>query len=237
MRVLQELWTWARKRAHCDGENPFAGFHNRLRRGVNVDPYVAWEIDELRRLFDPPPGRNDLTEIMIVAMFTGMRLDEIASLTWGKLRTSEEDGQHITFFQVEDAKTPAGNRQVPLHEQLSWLAERERGGADKRIWPKFNDEGVGKKPGADAGREFSTFKLKRGFNERRKAFHSFRKNVTRIMERAKVPQNEWALVFGHERGFTYSVYNPDGITLAHKAEIISHISCPGLDIPHPPTGS
>ncbi len=130
----------------------------------------------------------------------------------------------------------AGNRQVPLHKQLGWLAERDRGAPDERLWPKFNDEGVGKKPGPDAGREFSTCKRNRGFKQRQKAFHCFRKNVTRIMERAKVPQNEWALVFGHERGFTYSVYNPDGITLVHKAEIISPIRYPGLDIPHPQAG-
>jgi hypothetical protein len=68
-----------------------------------------------------------------------------------------------------------------------------------------------------------------------KCFHSFRKNVTRIAERTRVPENEWAQVFGHERGFTYAVYNPDGIDLTRKAEIISLISYPGLDIPHPGT--
>jgi hypothetical protein len=38
-------------------------------------------------------------------------------------------------------------------------------------------------------------------------------------------------VFGHERGFTYAVYNPDGITLAQKADIISLIEYPGIDLP------
>jgi hypothetical protein len=50
------------------------------------------------------------------------------------------------------------------------------------------------------------------------------------MERAGVLENEWAQVFGHERGFTYKRYNPDGITLERKAEIIGIIDYPGLDV-------
>jgi hypothetical protein len=53
------------------------------------------------------------------------------------------------------------------------------------------------------------------------------------MERARVAENEWAQVFGHERNFTYRVYNPDGIALAQKAEIIEHIRYPGVALPHP----
>jgi len=101
------------------------------------------------------------------------------------------------------------------------------------LWPNFNEEGRGKKPGADAGREFSHFKTAKGFKSRTKAFHSFRKNVTRMMERAGVPENDWAQIFGHERGFTYRVYNPDGINMRRRAEIIGLISYEGIEIPHP----
>lgn len=229
MATLKTLWAWAARRGHCSGHNPFDGFHRKLRVGVNVDGYVAWEKDELTHLFAKPPKRMDLREIIVAGMFTGMRLDELASLTWGQIRTAEG----VTFLQVIDAKTPAGNRQVPLHPALSWLAERKPDDAkpDGRVWAGFNPEGPGKKAGADAGKEFSRFKAGRGFTERRKAFHSFRKNVTRQMERGGVPENEWAQVLGHEKGFTYGRYNPDGITLARKAEIIGLIDYPGLEFP------
>lgn len=233
LQVLQEIWAWARKRGHCGGDNPFEGFHKQLRAGINVKPYVAWEDNELRQLFDPPPKRADLLEIIIVGMYTGMRLDEIASLRWSQLRETVEGGVKIPFFQVEDAKTPAGNRKVPVHKDLCWLLSRERGHADARVWPTFNEEGVGRKPGNDAGREFSRFKASKGFKDRSKAFHSFRKNVTRIMERSGVPENDWAQIFGHERGFTYRVYNPDGINMTRRAEIIGLIDYDALIIPHP----
>lgn len=232
LQVLQELWKWSAKRGHCEGENPFVGFHKKLRAGVNVSPYVAWEDDEIRQLLVPPPKRSDLLEVILVGMFTGMRLDEIASLTWGQVRMVNEGGTNIHYFQVEDAKTPAGNRKVPLHHELRWLLGRDRGSDSERLWPTFNEEGRGRKPGADAGREFSRFKAGRGFTDRTKAFHSFRKNVTRMMERAGVPENDWAQIFGHERGFTYRVYNPDGISMARRAEIIGLIGYDDLSIRH-----
>lgn len=233
LQVLQELWLWSKKRGHCDGENPFEGFHKKLRAGVNVKPYVAWEDDELRQLLCPTPKRSDLLEVILVGMFTGMRLDEIASLTWSQVRQSSDGGTIVHYFQVEDAKTPAGNRKVPVHADLAWLLSRPRGAPSDRLWPTFNEEGRGKKAGNDAGREFSRFKTDRGFVDRTKTFHSFRKNVTRMMERSGVPENDWAQIFGHERGFTYKVYNPDGIDMRQRADIIARISYPGIEVPHP----
>jgi integrase len=226
-QALQQLWNWADVRGHCVGRDPFSGFRKRLKPGVNVRGYVPWETAELRQLFEPLPKRSDLVEVMLVGMFTGMRLNEIASLTGTQVL--EEEG--VPFIQVVDAKTPAGNRQVPLHDRLGWLKERAKKAGEGRIWPTFNPEGPGKKAGADAGKEFSRLKIDRGFTDRRKAFHSFRKNVTRIMERARVPENEWAQVFGHEKGFTYGRYNADGITLEQKAAIIAHITYPGVTLP------
>jgi integrase len=101
---------------------------------------------------------------MLVGMFTGMRIEEIASLTWDRIRTTEG----VTYIQVEDAKTPAGNRRVPIHPALGWLklCAQSNTGSTARIWPLFNEEGPGKKAGADAGKEFSRHKLARGFDDR-----------------------------------------------------------------------
>jgi integrase len=225
--TLSALWKWAMLHDLVEGQNPFAGFKQRIKAGVNQHPYMPWTVDELQHLFDPPPRRADLTEIMAVALHTGMRLDEIASLTLGQIQ--QEDG--VSFIRVVDSKTPAGNRAVPIHPRIVWLARLE-GEPQDRVWPKFNPEGPGKKPGADAGRAFSAFKANKGFTDRRRVFHSFRKNVTQIMERAGVPENEWAQVLGHERNMTYGRYSPSGITIERKAELIRLIEYPGLDLSH-----
>lgn len=225
VRTLQELWRWAEEREHCDGRNPFSGLTVKLKAGKNQLGYLPWTTEELNTLFDPPPARQDVTEVMVVALHTGMRLNEIASLTLSQIK--EEDGVH--YIEVEDAKTEAGNRQVPIHSRIGWLAELE-GKPQDRVWPNFNQEGPSRNAGQDASKEFSRFKLAKGFGER-KVFHSFRKNVTQIMERKGVSENEWAQVLGHERGFTYSRYSPHGITLERKAELIGIIEYPEVELP------
>jgi integrase len=227
--TLSELWRWAEDRDRCSGKNPFLKLRQRLKQGVNQQPYLPWSKDELNTLFNPPPKRADLTEVMVVALHTGMRMNEIASLTLSQIK--EEDGVH--YIEVKDAKTPAGNRQIPLHSRIGWLAEIEGKPADP-VWPTFNPEGPGGKRGADASTEFSRFKIAKGFTDRTKVFHSFRKNVTQIMERAGVPESEWAQVLGHERGFTYSRYSPHGITIKRKAELIELIKYPEVHLPKLP---
>ncbi|WP_057883082.1 tyrosine-type recombinase/integrase [Tsuneonella troitsensis] len=228
MATLQSFWKWAQERDHCEGNNPFSGFHKKLKDGRNVRGYLAWETEELQRLFDPPPKRADLVEVMQVAMFTGMRLDEIASLEWEQVRKA--DG--VPFIQVTDAKTVAGVRRVPLHPRLSWLLKRQDAKPTGRIWPGFNPEGPGKKAGADAGKEFSRFKLALGFDDRRKVFHSFRKNVVGQLEAASVPESEVAQLVGHEKGFTFGRYGA-GVSLARLAEIVALIDYPDVPLPHP----
>lgn len=224
--TLQALWEWGADRDHAEGRNPFSGLHKRLKLGVNVETYLPWSMDELHHLLQPAPKRKDLHEIITVALFTGMRVNEIASLEWGDIHHDEG----IALFHVRDAKTIAGNRYVPVHSALRWIIDRSASfPPSERIWPTFNLEGPAKKAGADAGREFSRFKNSRGFNDRQKTFHSFRKNVTRQMERAGVPENEWAEVVGHAKGFTYAVYNPDGISVQRKADIIGLISYPEIE--------
>lgn len=225
-QALSELWRWGEERDRCDGKNPFANLRQRLKPGKNQLGYLPWSAEELQALFNPPPSRQDVTELMVVALHTGMRINEIASLTLGHIR--EEEG--IDYIEVEDAKTEAGNRQVPIHPQIAWLSKLE-GKPTDRVWPTFNPEGPGRKPGMDASTEFSRFKIAKGFKDRRKVFHSFRKNVTQIMERGRVPENEWAQVLGHERGFTYGKYNPEGITIQRKAELISLITYPNGILP------
>ena len=232
VRTLKAIWSWAKKLGYCEGDNPFDDLRERLTTH-NSKPYVAWEIDELKRLLDPPPKRRDLYEVILVAMFSAMRVSEIAGMTWGQLRQSP-DG--IWYFQVADAKTEAGNRKIPVHSRLSWITRRERGPDEARIWPKFNPEGPGRKAGEDASRMFSAFKHKRGFRDRRKTFHSFRKNVTRIMEDHSIPPNQWARIIGHEPGFTYGTYNPAGLSLARMKKIIELIEYPGLTL-EPPRGA
>jgi len=230
MATLSALWRWGEERDRCTGRNPFDGHRRKLKEGRNKQGYLAWEPQELAKLFSPPPKRDDLTEVMLVAMFTGMRLNEIVSLTFDHIVQHEG----VVCLDVLDAKTTAGIRKVPLHPRLGWLAARAKAAnGAARVWPKFTGEGPGRKPGGDAGKEFSRFKGALGFADRRKVFHSFRKNVVGQLERAGVPQNEVAQLVGHEKqGMTFGTYGTR-MTMQRLAEIVGIIDYPDLTLPAP----
>ncbi len=163
MATLSAFWKWAEEREYCDGRNPFDGHRRNLKEGRNKRGYVAWETVELQKLFSPPPKRDDLAEIMLVALLTGMRLNEIVSLT--NRQVADVDG--VPCIDITDAKTTAGIRKVPLHPRLMWLAAS----APRleiplpAVWSRFSDEGPGRQPSGDAGKEFGRFKRSRGFEE------------------------------------------------------------------------
>lgn len=228
--TLSALWNWAEEREYCEGRNPFTGHRRKVQEGRNKHGYLPWSASDLNRLFSPPPKRSDLTEIMLVGLFTGMRLGEIASLTNDQI--VEREG--VVLIDIRDAKTRAGIRLVPLHPRLQWLADRaSKGGAGVRIWSRLRNEGPGGKPSGDIGKEFSRFKASRGFEGERKVFHSFRKNVVGQLERAGIPQNEVAQIVGHEKqGLTFSVYGTKA-DYARLAEIVCLIDYPDVSLPEP----
>ena len=230
MATLSAFWKWAEEREYCEGRNPFDGHRKNLKEGRNKRGYVAWELSELQTLLSPPPKRADLAEVMLVALFTGMRLNEIVSLT--NMQIGEADG--VPYLDITDAKTTAGIRKVPLHPRLLWLQKRaEAGEPSARVWSRFSDEGPGRQPSGDAGKEFGRFKRMRGFEGRQKAFHSFRKNVVGQLQAAGVPQHEVAELVGHEtQGMTFGTYGK-GQGLKRMAEIVRLIDYPGVSLPTP----
>tara|TARA_R110002072_G_scaffold86774_18_gene195908 strand:+ start:2022 stop:3467 length:1446 start_codon:yes stop_codon:yes gene_type:complete len=228
--TLDAFWRWAEERGHCEGRNPFKGHREALKDKRNKHSYVSWTTEELDTLFNPGPKRGELAEVMLVALYTGMRLGEITSLEWGQLQ--EKDG--VPFFDITAAKTEAGVRHVPIHPKLSWLTERRKGKeSTERVWPAFVPEGPGSQPSGDAGKLFSRHKLRLGFDSRTKVFHSFRKNFVGQLELAQVPENEVAQLVGHEKkGITFGVYGTQA-AMARLAEIVALVDYPEARLPRP----
>ena len=218
----------AQKRQEVKGDNPFKGQRSRVT-GKNSKPYRALTDDELTKLFSLTPKRRDLWEIPLVGLYTGMRLNEICSLQWGNVR--REDG--IWYFDITAAKSEAGVRVVPVHSRLSWLPERRSEDPRELVWPEMEPGGPDAKHSWQFSKRFTAHRRRAGIESDdrwRTAFHSLRKNVTRCIERARVPQTEWAEIVGHEKaGITYRVYNPDGLTMAQRSEIVELIRYPGLE--------
>lgn len=52
----------------------------------------------------------------------------------------------------------------------------------------------------------------------------------RALELAKIDCDRAALVVGHERGFTFRVYNPEGVDMPALRDVVDAVKYPGLKL-------
>ena len=232
LTALSGVWKWAKQRGDVTGENPFSELHRPINKNTATH-YTHFSSDDLTKLFAKKPAKRTLWEIPAVGLFSGMRLNEICSLQWGDVK--EEDG--ILCFDINESKSEAGVRVVPIHSKLMWLLNRRSEDSNAFIWPELKPGGPEKKRSGKFTSEYTIYRRSCGiadkFGRYRKAFHSFRKNATRCLELARVPQTEAAEIIGHEKsGITYRVYNPEGLTMPMRREIVEKFVYPNLDLSH-----
>ena len=130
----------------------------------------------------------------LICLYTGMRPEEITTLEIKNIR--QDDG--IYFFQVKDAKTPAGVRPIPIHSQLikmglfdylDKIKEKE-----KLFWYLKNGHNGTKK---NLSRNFSEYLGEIEVKQDDNCFYSLRHTViTRLVAR-KVNNSTIYVLSGH----------------------------------------
>lgn len=165
-------------------------------------------------------GDSKLADLIALGAYTGARIEELCSM-----KTSDVRGHGL---RIEEAKTDAGWREVPIHAAIAALVERLKKGSDDGYllsgltFNKYDDRSNA------IGKRFGRMKTTMGFPAT-KVFHSIRKTVTTQLENAGVPVGTAADILGHEKtDFTYRVYS-GGTTLDVKAEALAKVSYPFPD--------
>ncbi len=160
-------------------------------------------------------GEENLADLIRLGMWTGCRIEELCSL-----KVEQVKGDH---FVVEDAKTKAGWREVPIHRELAQtMARLVEGSNDGFVLSgltvnKYGDRSNG------IGKRFSKLKSAMGFGSQH-VFHSLRKTVVTILENAGAPENVVADIVGHEKTtMTYGLYS-GGLSLAVKRETLDKLA-------------
>ncbi|EBA14444.1 site-specific recombinase, phage integrase family protein [Roseobacter sp. SK209-2-6] len=194
--------------------------------------------NEIRRKpFTPEQTQRILTELtenpsglvrreshkwgMLLAMFTGARLNEVCQLNIADVRHKD----NIWFLDITDEgddnkklKTEAGRRKVPVHSELirfgflEFVQSRSKG---KRLFPDFNHN-------ANGGYERSLgrwcnerFLPELGIKEPGIVFHCFRHTIVTRLSQADVPEPIVQCIVGHARsGVTQEVYMREGYKLS-----------------------
>jgi integrase len=164
-------------------------------------------------------ARDDpaLANLIELAMWTGARIEELCALRVENAR----DG----ILSIEDAKTPAGWREVPVHPNLEdTLGRLLQESADGYVLSGLTANKYGDRSNA-VGKRFGRLKRSLGFGTDR-VFHSIRRTVATLLEDAGVPENVAADILGHEKKtMTYGLYS-DGTSLTTKREALAKLHHP-----------
>ena len=231
--ALSSLFKWLqhnRAKFNFKGDNPFSN-QSRDEASTGATRWLPYTIEELNRLFAGEPP-SELRWIMFVALFTGMRLNEICQLHKDDVRR-EEGIWYLNVgneYEGQRIKSEAGFRRIPIHSELlkAGLVDYQKSLANGQLWPGLKPGGPDRKLSWYVTRQFTTYRRKVGITRARVNFHSLRKNVLTCLDNAdSVSQADVAAIVGHERGFTFGRYS-EGKGLRALQQIVERVKYTGL---------
>lgn len=207
--------------------NPFAALAGSLpkpKRGV-APRRDKWTKDELSKLLlgaDGLPTDDPLWALAAISLYSGMRIEEIASL--------RVDDVSEASLRIIEGKTEAGRRKVPIHPVIAPLIVRlKAAAAEDYLIPGLRSAGPDNKRGKLASKRFgyfihTTMKLRSQLT-----FHSLRNTFISQCEVAGLPESTTKLIVGHEReSMTYGHYSR-GLPIEELAKAIKRVGFGELD--------
>ena len=187
-------------------------------------PKLGEEVVEILIALTTRINYEDAWKMVFLMMYTGLRPEEAARLKWEHVHL-DEGYFHIPF---EDTKTSAGERDVPIHENLKdFLGLADTFGSPYVLWDlkSKNKYGIRSDP---VNKKFGRFKKKLGYG-RQHVLYSVRKTVITMLHQAGVSIEVIPDIVGHEHAsLTLSVYS-GGASMDQKRDAINKLQYPDFD--------
>lgn len=176
---------------------------------------VPWTVSDYHRLITAKPEDEALCNLITLAAYTGCRREELCAM---KLSEVTDDR-----FQINDAKTQAGWREIPIHSEIKqFVARLVDTSNDGFLISGLNDQNKYKNRGAAIGKRFLRLRTDLGYNHQY-VLHSFRKTLATQMKTAGVPEVHAAQIVGHEiESITYGLYGDD---IGFAAKVVAMERC------------
>lgn len=247
--ALASLWASVIEHGRAD-TNIFADWKFAATKRAR-DQRQMWEKDELQALFASPvwsgcqsssrrskPGslilRDEKFWLPLIAVFSGMRQEEICQLRLADLRQVEG----IWIFDLnmrtgQQLKNANAIRQVPVHSELIRLgllayADEQRNAGKELLFPNLQPGGADDRLGHNYSKWFSRYRRETGLFVTGRDFHSFRHSATTFMSRAGVQHTVIDAVTGHATAGETARYDK-GLTVTNLKAAIETIDI-GVDL-------
>jgi integrase len=215
---LSAFFVWLEGRGEVES-NPWRGMSATVKgstRGAAAKRR-PWADDELLKLLEGLPESDVLLPLTAIAAYTGMRIDEVASM-----RAKDAT---VDALRVVAGKTSAAVRYVPVHAAIKpMVAQLLKHSSDGYLLPGLLSGGADAKRGHLVGKRFGVTIRRLGFADQALTFHTLRNAFMQRCEAAGVPESTTKLLVGHARqSLTYGLYSP-GIELKLLTEAVQSIS-------------
>ncbi|WP_178130540.1 tyrosine-type recombinase/integrase [Reyranella sp. CPCC 100927] len=223
LAALRAFWRWLQGiEAVSEDVLPFHNVDIRERgKGAVKRAREAFTPKEVAAVFKAAKEGGDdvLADLIMLAAFTGARREELCQL--------KSDDASGGWLKIDDAKTPSGNRMVPVHEKLKVTVTRLVKESKDGFLLRLEAENQYNGRGAGVGKRFGRLARKLGYPST-KVFHSIRHGVVTQLDDAGIEPHVVAALVGHERkDFTGRQYS--GAELRKQVKkAVEKIRYPGL---------
>ena len=193
--------------------------------------YEVFEPGELAKVFAVMADDEEMQNVTLIGMYSGMRLNEICSLRAANIREIEG----VLCFEVTEGKTKSAARIIPVHSLITplVLSLREkpyngflfyrasiidRADGKRSTWHSQRFTRAKRKALGEAGSEL-------------KVFHSLRHQVAQMFDRNQVVEDRIALLLGHERGSTesFKTYSKNAASPVELRQYIELLRYPEIE--------
>lgn len=228
--ALAQIWDLARNRYHdAPQENIWRG-HGLESKSSKVS-YEVFEPGELAKVFTVMADDEEMQNVTLIGMYSGMRLNEICSLRSSNIKEIEG----VLCFEVTEGKTKSAARIIPVHSLITplvlSLCEKpyngflfyrasiiDRADGKRSTWHSQRFTRAKRKALGEVGSE-------------RKVFHSLRHQVAQLLDRNQVAEDRIALLLGHERGNTesFKTYSKNAASPVELRQYIELLRYPEIE--------
>lgn len=199
---LSAIYTYARQVYDCiPSDCPFIGYT--LEAKATVISYEPFESHQIDSLLQEAEEEEEIRDVILIGLYSGMRLDEICSLKRTEIITIEG----ITCFNITKGKTKSAIRYVPIHSKLIGIVDKYLSLANGEYLLTHANQ-IKRKDGKIGPYYSQKFTRLRNsvlpLATDRQCFHSLRGMFITELDRQGVAENRIALIVGHGRGKTES---------------------------------
>ena len=231
LRKLSAFMNWCKTNGYIQ-DNPLTGL--KMMTGSAKEARLSFEQHDLTTLLDLDALKTEARKhpwrywIPLLGRYTGARLEELC-----QLRTDDfVEQQGILCIRIDDSsegqnlKNASSRRMLPIHPSLIELGllryvESAKATGAHRLFPDL--EPVRGKLGHAPSKWFGRYKAKRGIDDSKKTFHSFRHTLIDDLRDAGVQDSLIKRIVGHEdSAVTFGVYG-SRTPLKAMQEALEHI--------------